>query len=228
MSTKLLTFFAVLALAAVSAGNAAYGQRCPEPHCNGITGALEQCRSEKRENLLIYDRANKTSCTCPCSCYASRTAISTQSGERFVEEIKEGDVVETPNGSSRVVRVMTSAVENEAGVSFELSNGRRMLVSANHPLVVSGGVVKAAATITTGDALLDVRGQPVVVVKAAPQDYSGTFYNMILEGLAPSGEDRIVISEGIQSGDWMVQSFRDQMNANLELREVISKIANDR
>ena len=68
-------------------------------------------------------------------------------------------------------------------------------------------------------------GDPVAVTKVQPTRYSGKFYNFVLNANDPNGADRIVISEGVRSGDWTVQSYSDFVAENVTLRQLMLKNA---
>jgi len=196
---------------------------CPAGHCSKVNdGVYKACKAEGRPTAYVV-QADGSMCTCPCSCTGDGTSISGTSGEISVESLLAGALLETQAGPTPIVKKLSSPVENDKAFEFTLSNGKKLLVSTNHPFIVRGGIVKPADQIQAGDELLGREENSSIRVESImPRRYTGTFHNVILDGKSATGADRVYLASGVQSGDWTIQSYRDLLNQNVALRKVIS------
>jgi hypothetical protein len=219
----------LVALAVFSANvSPLFAEDCPADHCSiNQKKIYAACKKSGNVGAAYYDNPKDPSgpmCSCPCSCYAEGTEILSLGKTVSVESVNQGDTLSTPAGEVPVQKPLRSTVENFPAVQLELANGKSLTVSTNHPFITEGGIVAEARDIKSGSSLMQENGSSVPVASATPTSYTGTFYNFILDGKHESGSDRVVFSEGVQSGDWMVQSFRQGLATNVGLREVIAKI----
>lgn len=220
MKQNLLAIIAIL-----FTGTAVFAGECPSSHCSGMNKQINEiCKADGKAGQKVYVPYNDSFCYCGCSCYAAGTEILGSGSIDTVDELALGESLETLVGPVEITKVFKDQVENTAAVAIVIETGRQLTVSPNHPFVTQGGVVKSAASLSQSDFLLNEAGEPVAIASITPTKYTGTFYNVILNGKKESGEDRIVIAEGVQSGDWEVQSFRDYLNANVGLREIIAEM----
>ena len=95
-------------------------------------------------------------------CFARGTLIGTPKGERRVETLREGDLVQTADNGASVLRWMARQVSvgfgSRAPIRFEsgvLGNARPLLVSPQHRMLVT---FRGEEVLLPAKALLDVEG----------------------------------------------------------------------
>jgi len=223
--TKLTLITAVFALLGASALMA---DECPGSHCSKMSEKINNsCKKDGLSGSKIYVPYKDDFCFCGCSCLGAGTEVLGSGSIDTVEEFLAGENLETLAGSVEISKVMKDHFEDTAALKIVLQTGRSLLVSPNHPFVTRDGVVKSAVSLSTNDSLLNAENEPVGIQSITPTKYTGTFYNVIMNAKSDSGSDRIILAEGVQSGDWEVQSFRDYLNANVTLREIVAKMKKD-
>lgn len=202
---------------------------CAAGHCTRVNPQIQPiCKEAAEQNggvippIIIVPTELGGICTCPCSCFATDTKIEQGDGEGLVQDIERGASLMTPRGERKVQLELRSKVENAQAIQLELDNGRSLTVSTNHPFISYDGIITSAEKLKDGSELAGTRGEPVTVLRATPTTYSGWFHNFIVKSRDPKQMDRIVQSEGVQSGDWLVQSYHDQVKQNINIRDLLS------
>lgn len=215
---------------------------CPVGHCSTVAKKVKKaCEKRKEEdekngrphipgNAFFTNPTDPDGdlCYCPCSCYAEGTEILSNGSTVPVESVGQSASLTTPLGEIEVIKAKRSDVKDHPALQLDLENGKSLKVSTNHPFIIEGGQVIEARDLVVGAKLLQENGDPLAITKVMPIRYTGTFYNFQMDGRDESGADRIVISEGVRSGDETVQSYRNFVNRNIELRELMINISNDK
>jgi MoaA/NifB/PqqE/SkfB family radical SAM enzyme len=89
-------------------------------------------------------------CNHDCSwCLVGDTLIDTPGGQRRIDSLREGDQVNTPLGGVGEVRTIGSREVSEV-MEVTISGGRRLLVTAEHPILTQDGY-KPAGELREGD-----------------------------------------------------------------------------
>lgn len=199
---------------------------CPEDHCSKVNAQLnEMCKADGKAGQPVYvPHSSAGYCHCPCSCFAVGSTVKTASGEFGFEELRKGDKVVTLAGSSEIDSVKRSDVVKHTVLRLTLSNNQTYTVSPNHAFLREGSVVTEASRLKVGDRVMGSEEEILTVKATAPvKNYTGPLFNLVLKGERASGDDKVYFSRGIASGDWTVQSYRDLLDAEVGLREVIKK-----
>jgi len=98
-------------------------------------------------------------------CVAIGTPVLTAQGWRPVQDVKTGDLVHTRVGLRPVL--MSSVTHGGRAVAtlrFELSNGRSLVVTGNHPMFLADGSVRRAGALTKDDVLYGWLNPPTAPV----------------------------------------------------------------
>jgi len=201
---------------------------CPNSHCSKQSKDLMRlCLKNGLPGKKIYFKVGSQYCWCKCSCFAEGTQIMTENGEVNVEDLIAGDLLYTPAGEAHIHQVLASPSEGDSVLVFELKNGRSLAVSTNHPMILPGEVVVEAKHVKETDQLLGSNGEAIEIVNITKKAYHGSLINFINEASAESGRDRVIVAEGVQTGDWNIQSYRDYLDSSVKLRELIFQIKAD-
>lgn len=89
-------------------------------------------------------------------CFMEGTPVRTSKGVCNIEDIQEGDYVETLDGSKRVLQTHKIKTKNEHLVSVSLSNGTHVDVTKDHLFLTTEGWV-SAKELQKGDILIDYK-----------------------------------------------------------------------
>jgi hypothetical protein len=202
---------------------------CGYSHCSKKSDILNtRCVNDGKAGQPVYfEDKDGRYCSCPCSCFTADSKIGVGGGELAVKHLFEGYPVNTENGRTPIQKLMMSHVKDVPAIEVKLSNGRSTRVSDNHPFIQHDGVVVSAEDLRVGTRLRGVEGSEVSVTELKPFVYSGTFYNFIMDAGPKekrSEKDRVLHTAGAQTGDWMVQSYRDYADASVALRVLIQKM----
>ena len=66
--------------------------------------------------------------------------------------------------------------------------------------------------------VLDSHGDPVSIVSSNELKYSGGLYNVITNADAARAADHVIVTNDVQSGDWLLQSANDIIETEIKLR----------
>lgn len=128
--------------------------------------------------------------------------------ERPIRSIRPGERVSTPAGGSATVVDVLRGRESEL-VQLDLSSGRSLLLTRNHP-VATQSAMKRAEDIVIADMLRGPEGAPpCTVVHHYPVAGSFEVYNLCLEGADA------FVAEGIAVGDNDAQGRLARKRTNL-------------
>lgn len=135
----------------------------------------------------------------------------------------------TENSDLNGIEIQDSEIESfivgdtkETVFLFTTDQGKKIRVTSNHPLVLSDGLVKAAADIKEEDSLLGVvedsafrNVQAEKILSIETQWFEGNVYN--LQPVSEKEIENIIIAEGLLNGsnrfqnEWSEREFRIRM-----------------
>ncbi len=128
-------------------------------------------------------------------CFTAGSKVSTPDGDKAIEEIKLGDMVNTYNMETKAVEPTqvtdTLAHHDRHTLEIEVEDGRKLVTTVEHPLWTGSEWVPAGIIRVGSDSLFDKDGktQKVVAVKVAPKANVYNFHvtapahNYFVEGL---------------------------------------------
>lgn len=217
---------ALVCLFAVAVSNAASAQEsCPQGHCSRVAAALNNfciANGMAGRPFLVFG-PNGEMCYCPCSCVTSKTLISYADGRRAaIGTSTVGNLVANPfaeEGYGSVDVRLMSQVEKATVLRITFSNSATIVASVNHPFVLPDETVSSADKLRVGEAVLDANLRPVRITRIEKiQDFSGELHNLITERKSTAAQDHVVVTNGILSGDWLMQANNDQVEQSISLR----------
>ncbi len=144
---------------------------------------------------------------CAFGCFAKGTKIQMEDrSEKLAEEIKAGDSLWNPIKKSGV-RVKRVAQGTDLEGFYELKAGTRTLtVTAIHPLPTKRGML-LAKELTVGDIVFDAENRPLKLESIRPLiDQGAPTYNFDLDAKTNDPNGRILVGNGIATGDLKTQS----------------------
>ena len=197
---------------------------CPENHCSEVSEDLNvACKAAGYSNGAPFPvvMSDRSVCMCPCSCVVAGTKITMFDGsEEAVENLLLGAEVYAPylnEGASTEWR-LRSPVEDVGLYTLSFSNDSKITVSPNHTFITPSELVVDAQSISLGDEVLDENGGTVRVVNKVKKKFSGDLFNFAVNLKSSSAADHIIVNNGVQSGDWALQSANDQIESDIYLR----------
>lgn len=206
-------------------GSSFGGENCKQSHCSEINAILNSfCINAgfAGKQYLVLDAG--VACYCPCSCVTGDTKI--QLGDvNFFEELQIADLetgmeVQTPMStqlpSISVYKVLRSPMEGEI-LEVVLEDDFRLKASKNHVFLNEKDQTVSGKQLKMGDFLQTKLG-PKKVVAINTIWYTGTLHNLIVNENSTTVADHVISTNGIFSGDWLLQVNHDAMNTSLMLR----------
>lgn len=138
----------------------------------------------------------KTSCT--CGCFAKDVLIQmADHSSKPIEQIRIGDAIITKDNGVQTVRDISTSFENTI-VTIIVSNGRKIRVTKDHPILSDNNDMKRADELKVGTIIVSEDGEtPVLAVWE--EVYNDTVYNLNLE------KGSILLANGIYAGDFQMQ-----------------------
>lgn len=132
-------------------------------------------------------------------CFAADTLIRMADGScRPIREIQPGDLVKTyQNGNAHVRNIITG--KEERLIHFETVDGKKLRVSAMHPVLTARGMLQARE-ISILDKLIAEDGSQCPIRFLYDEDYRSTVYSLEFD------EPASVFAQGIVSGDFESES----------------------
>lgn len=129
-------------------------------------------------DLIIFDE-----------CFTAGTEITTDRGQKPIEDITQGDVVQTDFGYRRVTRTGKRLVHNNELVILELGNGKRIECTKDHPIFTERGWVCAG----------DCEGERLLDQKDLSDLRSGVFKKQETGGMARSTWCNTILRQVLRS-----------------------------
>lgn len=144
--------------------------------------------------------------------------------ERMVSQIKPGDQVAYLNSSGAAVTTVTNVItgSEENMIYIEAENGKKILVTDNHPMQTKRGVVMAAE-INIADELIFEDGKAVPIRFLYGEVYGDKVYNLETEDGYCA-----VIANGFVTGQWepedRMQPSKEDRPLSREVKELIAEM----
>lgn len=165
---------------------------------------------------------------CYCSCFAKGTKIlvedKVQALEiwRAVEDVAK-DVdryrIVVPRFDARMgamrfenleIAQWTEGPEENPLVVIKGSNGRELVITGNHRVVLADGTMVEAADIQVGDILVDQSGVPVTVIEIDMRKDTESVYNFLTVGSSSISNSHVMFAEGFLVGDLLWENSPDE------------------
>ncbi|QSQ11379.1 Hint domain-containing protein [Myxococcus landrumensis] len=161
--------------------------------------------------------------TCVTGCYTAREKVAFQgrywpiedaygAGVRTVTALGKDATLVTPTSGEQPIRAFVAGDTVEDVFALETADGRRVEVTAEHPMVTASGEMVKAKTLQKGDVLLGVHGDKVELRDVSVFRYEGKTWNV-----QPTSHEKIenvLDVEGLLTGsvrfqnEWAEDHFR--------------------
>ena len=198
---------------------------CPSAHCSGNnvdinTACIAAGLAGKPFPLMSADGSV---CTCACSCVTADTEILIENlHPTRIDALRPLHSVFVPYSESKsavIEHMLMSMVENSPVHRITFDNGRQLLASPNHTLVKDNGLIDSVANMRIGTGILSATQETTnIVSNEVMKGFKGQFWNMVIAGQSPRAADHIILTNGVQSGDFLLQSSRDRIEREIDLR----------
>jgi hypothetical protein len=149
------------------------------------------------------------------------TKIELSEGNSAIAKVKVKDRLLTPFSEtehSELDKIMISEAKDVELISIEFDNGSRLRVSPNHTFISPEQMVVTAEQLTPGQLVLDKNRQPIAVANKSNFKYTGDLINVIVNKKLPGAKNHIVVTEGMPTGDWLLQSHNDSIQTGIDIR----------
>lgn len=215
---------------ALLAGTDLFAIPCPEGHCTAVAPKVARaCAKNGNKGEAYFEVPGQDEmCSCPCSCFDQTGTLMTLAHEMRMDELKVGDEVVTPAGKSKIREVKHSDVVKHPVIKITMDDTSSFTVSTNHPFLREGSLVTEAQRLKVGDKLQGSEGRVRTVKAIDNRTYTGPLYNVVLDSEDEDGSGKVYYSRGVASGDYTVQSYRDFLRAEVNLREIMKAKSADR
>lgn len=212
---------------------------CPFGHCSAYVSDSE-CQAiadELKMPLEVFMREhggkvmtrgydNKL-CSCPCSCVVAETFIGVEGGYKFIPQIKRGELVMTPVARQKLSSVDLlhySKMEELSVLKTEFSNGQSIISSPNHTFITPDEKVVAADKLERGTKVLGADGTAIEVLEKPVAGFTqDALYNLSVNRKSNNPADHVIDTNGVLSGDWVLQSNNDIIEEAIFLRTTVLK-----
>jgi len=152
-------------------------------------------------------------------CFAKGTKIATAKDvELPIEKLHAGDRVMLADGRTSRIQRLVAGPEAKPMVAFETADGRKIMVTNEHPMATKAGL-KLAKDVMISDELKTAEGKFVLIQNISQKKYTEHVYNFELEGSGKDA-DHLVIADGLVSGELFLQN---KMTAKTPVRGLASK-----
>lgn len=209
----------IIVLLFLLAGTAVAAE-CPGSHCSSIGSQVNEiCKSDGFSGSVVYVWYNGKYCYCKCSCLAVGTPVAVgEDSFKPIEDFVVGDSVLTLNHDKKwtpsTVKFSDGTKGDGAKVPFsvfvELDTGMQLIVTPDHPFLLSTGKLAMASRLTLTDKLTNSEGMPVGIKSLMFGDYTGGIHN-ISTSTSSSGESmydgHLINTAGVISGDYYAQLY---------------------
>jgi hypothetical protein len=235
MRIRTVSWASLFTLALTAQVSLAARPPCSAGHCSHIAKrATDQCASNaellgmspeeyvKKGGKAVTDERGRT-CTCPCSCVVAETNIGTISGYKEIAKLIATDFILTPMSetysSSEATKLHVSDASNETVQKTQFSNGSKVVSSLNHTFITPKEMVVSAEQLKEGDFILASDGSSVQVDSVEFGTLSSeNLFNLSVNLQSNKAMDHVIDTEGVLSGDWLLQSTNDIVQEELFLR----------
>ena len=161
-----------------------------------------------------YAPHHKDDCfICAClreiGCFSPGVKITMADGSlRNIEDIRAGDLVENAvTGVPVEVLQVIEGPEPLPLIRFGF-DGTTVTTSQAHPVLTAAGL-KPANQLERGDTIFDDQGNPhpVTILKTLPIEEGQRVINLNLSAASTDANDRLIVSDGIVTGDIVLQGL---------------------
>ncbi len=194
---------------------------CAASHCGAVQADLN------KECILLGMQGKPfpvigptgSVCTCTCSCVIEGTLIDTPFGEVAIEKLAAGMLVSHVyrGRAAEIVRVLRSEAQAPVTVyRVVFEDQSELVVSENHTFVTANGTVARTIDLPVGALILDRNHNSVAVKQIIAERYTGALFNLVIRDHSELARDHVVITNGKQSGDFLMQATRDASQTSLD------------
>ncbi len=150
---------------------------------------------------------------CACvriiGCFAPGVKITMADGSlRNIEDVRAGDMVRNAKTGAPVkVSKVIEGPEALPLIRFGF-DGTTVTTSQAHPVLTAAGL-KPANQLKKGDTVFDAQGNPhpVTILETLPIEEGQRVINVDLEAASSDADERLIISDGIITGDIVLQGL---------------------
>lgn len=218
---SLLTFAAVPALA----DGLDNFPGCPGSHCSEVNTSInEACIAAGMAGKKFPVIAPSGGvCTCPCSCVTADTLVLLPSfTEARIDTLRPAKSIFAPfapSSEAAVDHMLMSELENAKIHQITFENGSQLKASPNHTLVKANGRINSIRNLKVGDEILTGDFASTRILENIPvTGFNGQLWNLVVASRSPKVTDHIVVTNGVQSGDYLLQSSHDRIEQEIDLR----------
>lgn len=162
-------------------------------------------------------------CLCSCGCVSSDTMITMADGsQKRADQLIEGDVIAVMTLAglkpATIYMVTKSAVTNYLATQVTFSDGTVLTASENHTVLNEDDEMITLEELSIGDRVRRHDGQLVSVTANKLVGYDKLLLiNVIVSTDSVYPIDHVYITNGLFSGDWLLQVSRDNQGEAIEL-----------
>ncbi|NBD14302.1 MULTISPECIES: Hint domain-containing protein [Corallococcus] len=169
--------------------------------------------------------------TCVTGCYTAKQRVSFggeywpiadayASGVRTVTALTKDALLDAPATGEQPIRAFVAGDTVEDVFAIETADGRRVEVTAEHPMVLASGEMVKAKSLKDGDLLLGTQGERVEIRQISVFRYEGKTWNV-----QPTSHEKIenvLDVEGLLTGSVRFQNEWADDHYRLSLRDEAS------
>lgn len=196
---------------------------CPAGHCAKVSRKMNDfcvANGLAGKKFLVFG-ADGNECFCPCSCVIPTTEIRLFSSMSRIDNLKDQDQLYTPYSQGKVSvleKKMISDVNNSNLINICCENGSSITASDNHTFITQEEMIITAEELKVGDQILDHESKPTKVTDKTQIKYTGELRNIIVNRNSSKAFDHIIANNNLLSGDWLLQSHNDSIEAGIAIR----------
>lgn len=196
---------------------------CSQGHCARISDTLNKyCINIGMAGKPFMVIGPNGECFCPCSCVVPETEIDLVNSLSRIDDLDHKETLLTPVSKNKfgvLDKKMRSEITNGRLISVTFENGSTIKASENHTFITPQETIIAADELQLGQYLLDKHGKQVRLVdKSYIENYTGGLLNVIVNESSSLGENHVISNNGMLSGDWLLQTHNDSVEAGISIR----------
>ncbi|MCB0362802.1 MAG: hypothetical protein KDD35_08770 [Bdellovibrionales bacterium] len=204
----------------------AKAESCPTSHCGAIDAQVkETCERNGwgagNSQWVVFE--GKT-CQCGCSCVTGDTLISLMDGHYApIANLEPEDSLLLPFAkklTSNSGTLMSSRFQTPTTIlETSFSNGASIYSSENHTFITDDYKVVKAKNLKKGMKVMGDLGTAVtVLMDPISVDFLGQLFNLSLNKTSSKAIDHVIVTNGIYSGDWLLQNTSDAIEDEIDVR----------
>jgi hypothetical protein len=194
--------------------------QCPGAHCSAISEQINNiCKADGFSGNVVYVVHNDQYCYCNCSCVAVDTlvAVGKDSWKRM-GDLRVGDSIlamdTTGKWTAKKIKFSNGTGAGDGNpvpyaIFVALKNGTQLIVTADHPFLLSTKKLQVACRLSPSDELLDENMQPLEIATIGYGEYVGGIHNVSTSTGKPGEplDGHLINTGGIISGDFYAQLY---------------------